>query len=406
MSLSALLIVDDEKNTREALKKLLAADYDIYLAANIGEATESIKKQTFSVVLTDLRLGGNTSGMSVIQAAAKKHIPCIMMTAFGDIDTAVIAMRQGAYDFVTKPLDLQKLKIALKQACSDFQKRSLNTSLPGNVANSMTPIRPVKTNPSAPKTDITVIAAEHSPLRTVLERAKKIANNRANVLLYGETGTGKEIFAQTIHQQSDRKNFPLVAVHCASLSSTLLESELFGHEKGAFTGATERHIGKFEAAHHGTLFLDEIGEIDANTQIKLLRFLETKTFERIGSNEAICVDVRIVSATNKNLLQLVHEQKFREDLYYRLNVIELDLPPLRERPEDIPLLFRHYIQFFANENHISAPSIQETVFDKLKSYSWPGNVRELRNTCESIIALLPDGAKKITSNDLNEKFSH
>ncbi|MDE6576436.1 MAG: sigma 54-interacting transcriptional regulator, partial [Opitutales bacterium] len=248
MTAYPLLIIDDEKNTREALKRLLSSDYTVSLASGVEEALEILQKQTFSVIITDLRLGGNTSGFTIIQAAAKKNIPCIMMTAFGDVDTAVTAMRCGAFDFVTKPLNFQKLKITLKQAVEQA------------------PLPKTESTPefSIPSSSLTVIAAPNSPFYQVLENAKKIANNRANVLIYGETGTGKEVLAQTIHQSSSRAQGPLITVHCAALPPLLLESELFGHEKGAFTGATEARIGKFEAANHGTLFLDEIGEIDAN----------------------------------------------------------------------------------------------------------------------------------------------
>jgi DNA-binding NtrC family response regulator len=396
MTLPSLLIVDDEKNTREALKKLLLADYDIHLATGVDEALRCINGQQFCVIITDLRLGGHTSGLSVIQHATKKNIPCIMMTAFGDVETAVTAMKNGAFDFVIKPLNFQKLKITLKQA-ANYKNSTLSSVL--TASN--------HTFPHAHTADPGVIVSENSPFKRILEHAVRVADNRANVLLFGETGRGKEILAQVIHRASPRKDQPLVAVHCAALSSTLLESELFGHEKGAFTGATATHIGYFESANYGTLFLDEIGEIDGATQVKLLRFLETKTFERVGGTNPIHIDVRIVSATNKNLLQMIHDGTFREDLYYRLNVIELKLPPLRERKEDIPLLFRHYIECFCRENVLEfIPTISSQAMEKMTHYSWPGNIRELKNTCESIVALLPKSQKEITANDLGEKFSN
>ncbi|MDR1906695.1 MAG: sigma-54 dependent transcriptional regulator [Puniceicoccales bacterium] len=396
MILPPLLIVDDEKNTREALKKLLSADYDIYLAAGVDEAQQYLDRQHFQAILTDLRLGGNSSGLTIVQRGAQKNIPCIMMTAFGDVETAVAAMKNGAFDFVTKPLNFQKLKITLKQAANykDPAHSPINSSSDRSIS------------PSVHATNDRVIVSENSPFKRILEHAIKIADNRANVLLFGETGTGKEILAQTIHRASPRKDKPLVAVHCASLSSTLLESELFGHEKGSFTGATAQRIGRFEAANLGTLFLDEIGEIDAATQVKLLRFLETKTFERVGGSDPIHIDVRIISATNRNLLQMVRNGTFREDLYYRLNVIELKLPSLRERQEDISLLFRHYIEYFCRENAIEIiPEFSPQIIEKITHYSWPGNIRELKNTCESIIALLPKGQKEIAIKDLGEKFA-
>ncbi|MDR0740804.1 MAG: sigma-54 dependent transcriptional regulator [Puniceicoccales bacterium] len=393
MILPSLLIVDDEKNTREALKKLLSAEYDVSLASGVDEALRCIDGQRFGAIITDLRLGGNTSGLTIVQYAARKNIPGIMMTAFGDVDTAVAAMKNGAFDFVTKPLNFQKLKIILKQATNyNTHPPILNPSDYSYPLNSYAP-------------DSNVIVSENSPFKRVLEHAIKVADNRANVFVFGETGTGKEILAQTIHRASSRKNQPLVAVHCAALSSTLLESELFGHEKGAFTGAMAMRIGYFEAADRGTLFLDEIGEIDATTQVKLLRFLETKTLERVGGTHPIPIDVRIISATNKNLIQMIREGAFREDLYYRLNVVELKLPPLRERKEDIPLLFQYYIKYFCHENALEIiPAIPTQTMEKIIHYSWPGNVRELKNTCESVIALLPKGQREITINDLGEKF--
>jgi DNA-binding NtrC family response regulator len=390
MTLPSLLIVDDEKNTREAMKKLLAAEYDVTLASSVVEALRCIDGQRFRAVVTDLRLGGNTSGLTVVQYATQKNIPCVMMTAFGDVDTAVMAMKNGAFDFVTKPLNLQKLKITLKQAVSYNTHPSILDD----------------PSPSPHASDFQVIVSENSPFNQILEYAVRVADNRANVFLSGETGTGKEILAQKIHRSSPRKNQPLVAVHCAALSSTLLESELFGHEKGAFTGATEMRIGYFEAANHGTLFLDEIGEIDAPTQVKLLRFLETKSLERVGGTHPIPLDLRIISATNKNLVQMIRRGTFREDLYYRLNVVELKLPSLRERKDDIPLLFQYYITYFCHANDREfVPEISDQVVEKIVRYSWPGNIRELKNICESTIALLPKNQRKITLPDLGEKFS-
>lgn len=386
--LPSLLIVDDEKNTREALQRLLSSEYETHIACNADEAINAITQTQFRIILTDLRLGGNKSGLSVIQFA--KNTPCVMMTAFADIETAVSAMKIGAFDFITKPLDLKHLKIILQQALKESNYTSYEKT-------------PQVTTPF--RNDLPIIVDDASSFNVTLNNAKKVAHTNANILLFGETGTGKEILANTIHKFSPRVNFPLIAVHCASLSSTLLESELFGHEKGAFTGATNRRIGYFESANKGTLFLDEIGEIDAATQVKLLRFLETHTLERVGGNEPIKVDIRIVSATNKDLRKLVDEGKFREDLFYRLNVIELKVPPLRERVCDIPLLFNYYLRHFAEELQIETPTLDPMALSKICQYPWPGNIRELKNTCEGIIALLPEGKKDISVSDLGEKFT-
>lgn len=408
-TLPRLLIVDDEKNTREALARLLSSEYQTTIARNADEAIRYLGEQQFEIVLTDLRLGGNKSGLTVLQVA--KGIPSVMMTAFGDVETAVSSMKFGAFDFITKPLDLKKLKIILQQAYKKHREdRELNiidTNQEQQQHDASITNKPKSSENTAGDENLknNIILAPNSPFEKVLNDARKIATSNANVLIIGETGTGKEILAKTIHEYSKRKEFPLVPVHCAALSSSILESELFGHEKGSFTGATAQHIGRFESANNGTLFLDEIGEIDANIQVKLLRFLETKTLERVGSNISIPINTRVVSATNKNLRELVKENKFREDLYYRLNVIELQLPPLRDRLCDIPLLINHYIAYFAHEMYVCVPQISDFAMDKFVKYQWPGNVRELKNTCESILALLPENKKIIEISDLGEKFS-
>jgi two-component system response regulator AtoC len=385
---ATLLIVDDERHTREGLEAALEDEYDIYLASDADEAFNLLDSEAFDVVLTDLRMAGK-SGMKVIDhAMSRPYSPiCIMMTAYGSIETAVEAMKRGAYDFMTKPVNLEKLEIMIARALKSKNLESENKilherldrkfSLPGIIGNS----------PS---------------LAQVLDRVKLVAPSRAAVLLQGETGTGKELIAQSIHQNSPRSKRNFIAVHCAALASNLLESELFGHEKGSFTGATERRIGRFESADGGTLFLDEIGEIDAATQVKLLRFLDTKTFERIGSNKPIQVDVRLVCATNKNLEEMAAKGDFRDDLLYRLNTITLQLPPLRERQEDIPLLLSHYIKFFAEENGFEAPTLSPEASQVLCQYRWPGNIRELRNVCENLVVL--NAGRLIGPYDLEERF--
>ena len=370
---TTLLIVDDEKNTREGLGLALEDTYDVYLASGAEEAFNLLEAETFDVILTDLRMAGK-SGLKVIDhALVLPNQPiCIMMTAYGNVETAVEAMRRGAFDFLTKPVNLEKLEIVIKRALKTRSIESENVQLQERLEQ---------------KYSFTGIVGSSPRLVEVLDKVKLVAPSKATVLLEGETGTGKELFAQSIHQNSDRSRKAFVPVHCAALATNLLESELFGHEKGAFTGATERRIGRFEAADSGTLFLDEIGEIDASIQVKLLRFLETRSFERLGSSKQIEVDVRLVCATNRNLEEMVERGEFREDLLYRLNVIRISLPPLRERPEDIDTLLQHYTQYFSEQNGFSAVKLTEGALSVLGAYSWPGNIRQLRNFCENIVIL-------------------
>jgi DNA-binding NtrC family response regulator len=366
---------------REVWLKVMDSCRDDFEASGVDEALSCMKNHNFFAVLTDLRMGAY-SGMSVVEKCVLCGIPSIVMTAYGDVETAVLAIKNGAFDFITKPIDLPKLEVLLKQA---MKYRSTDTVTTGQIS---------------PR--VSIICDETSPFMDILNKAKKLASNRANVLITGETGTGKEIIASAMHFSGNRKSKPLVPVHCASLSSSLLESELFGHEKGSFTGAAARYIGRFEKANGGTLFLDEIGEIDMQTQVKLLRFLETRSFERVGGNDPISVDVRVVCATNRNLQALVSDGKFREDLYYRLNVVELRLPPLRERKMDIPKLVEHYVEFFARENNMKVKISQEAM-ELFVGYQWPGNVRELRNVCESTVVLLPEGQGIISICDLDSR---
>ncbi len=383
-----ILIVDDEKHTREGLMLALEDKYDIYLAANADEAFNLLDLEKFDVVLTDLRMTGK-SGLKVIdKAISMPNKPItIMMTAYGSVETAVEAMKHGAYDFLTKPINLEKLDILIT--------RSLNTRKLVTENNILHERLDKKYN-------LDGLIGNSKSLIDVIEKVKLVAQSKATVLLTGETGTGKELIAQAIHQNSDRARNAFIITHCAALPSNLLESELFGHEKGAFTGAMEKRIGRFEASNNGSLFLDEIGEIDASTQVKLLRFLEGQTFERIGSNKQISVDVRLIVATNRNLEEMVSDGKFREDLFYRLNVITLEIPPLRERKEDIPMLLGHYINYFGKVNKIKPGGLNSRVVNILKDYYWPGNIRELKNFCENIIVL--NREKEISEYDLDKKF--
>ncbi len=385
---ATLLIVDDEKHTREGLSALFDDNYDVYAAEDAKQAFNLLESETFDVVLTDLRMAGK-SGMTVIDRTLQLNPrpACIMMTAYGNVTTAVEAMKRGAYDFVTKPLNLEKLEILVQRAVQSRQLETENKTLHERLDRKFTFDRIVGTSPE---------------IEAVLDKVRLVAPSRATILLEGETGTGKELIAQAIHQNSPRARKPFVAVHCAALAPNLLESELFGHEKGAFTGAMERRIGRFEAADGGTLFLDEIGEIDASTQVKLLRFLESRSFERLGSIKEVSVDVRLVCATNRNLEKMVRKGEFREDLFFRLNVIRLELPPLRERTEDIPILLEHYLKEFSRENGFPPTRLSPGTLRILTNYRWPGNIRELRNFAENIVVMKQGG--EINEYDIDPRY--
>ncbi len=386
---ASVLIVDDEKNTREGLRAALEVDYEVFLARDAEEAFRLLEAETFDVVLTDLRMAGK-SGMKVIEKAmSMPYRPiCIMMTAYGNVETAVEAMKVGAFDFLTKPVNLEKLEILIKRALQNRRLERENVELHERLDK---------------KYRLQGIIGQSRALQEVLEKVKQVAASKATVLLTGETGTGKELIAQMIHQNSPRARGPFVPVHCAAIPANLLESELFGHEKGAFTGALERRIGRFEAADGGTLFMDEVGEVDASTQVKLLRFLETRSFERLGSIKAVSVDVRLVCATNRVLQDMVAKGTFREDLFYRLNVVPIRMPPLRERAEDVPLLLEHFIKGFAEENGVPAVKISEGALRVLQAYNWPGNIRELRNFCENIVVMNP--GVEVSEYDLDPRFT-
>ncbi len=384
----SLLIVDDERHTREGLQEFLEDDYDVYVAASADEAFNMLEVEDFDVVLTDLRMAGK-SGMKVIDKALSRPKPpiTIMMTAYGSVETAVEAMKRGAYDFLTKPVNLEKLDIiirrALKSQRTEQEVKELHQRLDDRFS-------------------FDGIIGNSRAIKDVLERVKLVAPSRATVLIQGETGTGKELVAQSIHQNSDRARAPFVAVHCAALAPSLLESELFGHEKGAFTGAIERRVGRFEAADGGTLFLDEIGEIDASIQVKLLRFLETRSIERLGSMKPIQLDIRLVVATNRNLQEMVRKGDFREDLFYRLNVVSIEMPPLRDRSDDVLPLLNHYVKHYSEENGFEPVTFEPEVIQILTNYRWPGNIRELRNFAENIVVMRRGG--HVTRYDLDTRF--
>ncbi|MGJ8697614.1 MAG: sigma-54-dependent transcriptional regulator [Verrucomicrobiaceae bacterium] len=376
-----LLIVDDEKATRDALRMALEDAFDCYLAADLAQATQVLKTEDVDLLLTDLRLGGD-SGMEVLDVALSLPQPpvSVMMTAYGSVDTAVEAMRRGAWHFVTKPLNLDEVELLLKRA---VRNRSLEKENKQLVVENET----LKKSSGKKAHGIDRLIGKSAPMERIAEKIEQIAPTRATVLIEGESGTGKEVVAHALHDLSGRPKEKFVAVNCAALSPQLLESELFGHEKGAFTGATQRRIGRFEQAHGGTLFLDEIGEIDQATQVKLLRVLSERTFERVGANTPVEIDVRVITATNKHLADLVEKGEFREDLYFRLNVLSINMPPLRERREDIAILANSFCQEFALENNRPIKPLTDSALAQLIRYPWPGNVRELRTAIEHAVVM-------------------
>ena len=384
-----VLIVDDEKHSREGLRAAFEDKYECFVAKDAAEAARLMQDVPPDAVLTDLRMAGE-DGMSVIERALKlpQQPVCIMMTAYGDVDTAVQAMSRGAYWFLQKPVDLRQVELLLDRG---LKARSTEKE-----------VAVLKTRLDR-KFSLGEVVGSSAALQRSVEQVRSVAPSNATVLLLGETGTGKELFAQMIHQASQRAKGPFMAVHCAAIPANLLESELFGHEKGAFTGANERRVGRFESADGGTLFLDEIGEIDATTQVKLLRFLETRAVERLGSHRPIPLDLRLVCATNRDLLQMVREGRFREDLYYRLSVVPLRLPALRERLDDIPLLLTHYLRRFAKDNGLPEARLSPEALAVLTRYAWPGNIRELRNACENLAVLR--AGKVVAPADLDPRFA-
>jgi two-component system response regulator AtoC len=385
MTTPTLLIVDDEKTQREGLRAALEDRYDVYLAEDAKAATELLEREHFDVLLTDFRLPGE-DGMKLIARAKSLSKPpiCILMTAYGSEEVAVEAMKRGADDYIAKGrMQIDELEMRIARALKQQKLEVENVSLHQRLDS---------------KFGMDNLIGESPAMKEVLDTVRQAAPSTATMLLLGETGTGKEMIAKVIHQLSPRARQPLVTVHCAGLAPTLLESELFGHEKGAFTDAHERRIGRFEQAQGGTLFLDEIGEIDASVQIKLLRFLGERTFERVGSNKTLTADVRVIAATNKDLQEQVKAGAFRQDLYYRLCVIEIKLPPLRERAEDITLLAQAFLREFAQANNKAITGFTTDAVDLLLRYSWPGNVRELRTAIERAVVLCR--GEKIGARDL------
>jgi len=380
-----ILVVDDEKNIREGLGKVLELDgYKVLLACDGKEAIQKLDRGDIDLVITDLKMP-NLSGEEVLQKATggSPNLPVIILTGHGTIENAVQAMKNGAYDYLTKPVNMDRLSLLVQRALSARELMLQHRALQEEFQK---------------RNQFSNIIGKSESMKKIFEVVQQVAPSRASVLITGESGTGKEMIADAIHYNSSRREKPLIKVHCAALTETLLESELFGHERGAFTGAVARKRGRFELAHMGTLFLDEIGEMSQNVQIKLLRVLEDKTFERVGGEETIEVDVRIIAATNRELKSAIEEGDFREDLFYRLNVVNIHISPLRERKEDIPLLMAAFVKEFAEENGKNIEAIEPKTRMVLYNYPWPGNVRELRNCIESAVVMSKSNI--ITVDDL------
>jgi DNA-binding NtrC family response regulator len=380
-----LLIVDDEKNIREGLAASLEMDgYETVCAADGDEGWKRFGKGDIDLVISDLRMPG-MGGEELLRRilAETPGLPVIILTGHGTVENAVTAMRDGAYDFFTKPVNLDRLSLLVKRALANREMALRQRQLEEELES---------------RNSFENIIGTSAVMRKVFDTVTRAAPTRASILITGESGVGKELVADAIHELSPRKGKPLIKVHCAALSAGLLESELFGHEKGAFTGAVSRKRGRFELANEGTLFLDEIGEIDQNIQIKLLRVLQEREFERVGGEDTIETDVRIVTATNKELKAEIEKGNFREDLYFRLNVINIHVPPLRERKDDIPLLAASFLREFAAENAKNVEGFHEKARSRLYAYDWPGNIRELRNCVESAVVMCQGSV--ITEEDL------
>ncbi len=380
-----ILIIDDEKNIREGLSAALELDgYSVKLAANGAEGLALIEKGDIDLVITDLRMPG-ISGEEVLAKVRGESpgIPVIVLTGHGSIDTAVDAMRNGAYDFLTKPLSLDRLSLIVKRALAGRELEIRHSSLQQELDA---------------KASFESIIGKSAEMQRIFQMVRKAADSKASVLITGESGTGKELIANALHNLSPRKNHPFIKVHCAALSENLLESELFGHEKGAFTGAAARKRGRFELANTGTIFLDEIGEINQNVQIKILRVLQDKRFERVGGEDTLEVDVRVIAATNRNLEEEIAQGRFREDLFYRLNVVHIQVPPLRDRKDDIPLMLNAFLDEFNRENNKSITGFDARSRSALYKYDWPGNIRQLRNCVESAVVMC--SGNEITLEDL------
>ncbi len=373
MNKPVVLIVDDEKSARDGLVRALRRDYRVLAAESGSSALEVLASQWIDVLLSDVRMPG-MDGITLMQRALANNpeLVCIILTAYGDVELAVEAMQQGATDFMTKPINLDKLELVLGRVLRAKKVELENERLRVQLDD---------------KYGLENIIGRSPAMQEVFDTIRQVASSRATVLIQGESGTGKELVAKAIHQLGSRSKGAFVAVHCAALAHNLLESELFGHEKGAFTGAMERRIGRFEKADGGSLFLDEISEIDPTVQVKILRALEERQIERVGGDTPVDIDSRLIAATNRDLKGMVDEGEFREDLFYRLYVVVITLPPLRDRQDDILLLLSHYLAVFNEENGKRIEGFTPAAVDVLSAYGWPGNVRELRNLVERMVVL-------------------
>jgi two-component system response regulator HydG len=382
---NSVLVVDDDPAHRTMLRTLLTGwGYGIAEADDGSTAIEKVHEQAFDLVLMDIRMI-KVSGLEALTEikAFNPAIPVIIMTAYSSVETAVDALKSGAYDYLTKPLDFDELRLAMERAMDHRQLREENRLLRESLGNHF---------------DRQNIIGRSPAMVRLLETVAQVAPSEATVLLTGESGTGKEMIAGAIHFNSPRKDGPFVKLNCAAITETLLESELFGHERGAFTGAHKRKEGRFRQAHGGSIFLDEISEMSLAMQVKLLRVLQEREITRVGGEEVIKVDVRLVAATNKDLLQEIETGRFRDDLYYRLNVVTLHMPPMRERREDIPLLAQHFLEMFSDKNRKQIKGFTPQAMDQLLKYEWPGNVRELMNAVERGVVL--SGSEYLDIEDL------
>ena len=372
-----ILVIDDEQNIRKMLTRVLSPEGFIVKEANNGlEALKRLEEENYSLVLLDLKMPG-LNGIETLKKIRENdlNLPVIMMSAYGSITEAVEAMKLGALDYLIKPFDIEELKIIIKRAIKQYELEVENIYY---------------REEEKKRFNFDEIIGKSGSINKVLEMVKNVSPTTATVLITGESGTGKELIARAIHKNSLRKNSPFVVVNCVAFSPNLLESELFGHEKGSFTGAIARRIGRFEMANGGTIFLDEIGEMDITIQTKLLRVLQEREFERVGSSRTIKVDVRILSATNKDLKKEVEERRFREDLFYRLNVFNVDVPPLRERKEDIPLIVEHFINKYNKILNKKVKKVSAKAMELLLNYNYPGNIRELENIIERSMIMAKD----------------